>query len=155
MGSQARLSRRQIPGADWQIELAGSGLGRPMVFSYEDLARMPMSRLDNVVQRMTHFPDRRTSWRGPSLDLLFAAAELENGPMKITLEASDGYRIDCKRDDLRSAIVALQDGDGRWLVEVGKRHVLKLVPPHATGDLWVVNLRRIVVEPTGDAESQE
>ena len=132
------------------IELTGPGTGKPTSFTYAQLKQMPMVRLDDVLQRMSHYPDQLTSWRGPSLEALLEAAEVKAGPLDITLEATDGYRIDCTRDDLRSAVVALQDGNGRWLTEVGNRCPLRLVPPHMPGNYWVANLRRIVAQPADD-----
>ena len=142
----AKEATMVTPSMDWSIEVTGAGLNKPTVFNYEQLAHMEMKRVDNVLQQMTHFPDRMTSWRGPSLDSLLAACELKPGPMKITVEASDGYRKDCTLDDLDAAIVALQDGEGRWL-EGDRTRRIRLVPPRKTGDYWVADLRRVVVEP--------
>ncbi len=135
---------------EWTIELTGSGLEKPTVFAYEQLARMEMRRLDNVLLQMTHYPDRMTCWRGPGLDGLLETARIKAGPMIVTLEASDGYRVCCPLGDLKSAVVALQDGEGRWLAEVGGESPVRLVPPHKTGDYWVSSLRRIMVEPLAD-----
>jgi hypothetical protein len=136
---------------DWTIEITGSGVGKTTVFTYEQLAAMEMIQLDDVLQQKTHFPDERSGWRGVPLDKLLEAAKVKPGPMTFTLEAVDGYRIRATREHLKSAIIALQDGEGRWLAEIGRRRPLKLVPPHATGDFWVRNLDRIVVEPTEDS----
>jgi hypothetical protein len=131
----------------WNIELAGAGLAEPTVVTYDQLCAMEMTQLDNVLQQKTHFPDEISSWRGVPLDELFRRAKIKPGPMTFTLEAVDGYRITATPADLESAIIALQDGEGHWLTEVGRRWPLKLVPPHATGDYWVRNLVRIMVEP--------
>jgi DMSO/TMAO reductase YedYZ molybdopterin-dependent catalytic subunit len=108
---------------------------------------MEMTRLENVLQQRTHLPDEVSSWEGPALDLLLARAEIKLGPMLLTVEGADGYMVKREREDLRSAIVALKDGDGRWLAEVGDRRPLRLVPPHTTGNYWVSNVTRITVEP--------
>ena len=73
--------------------------------------------------------------------------------MTLSFEAADGYRIDCTQDDLKSAILALQDGEGCWLTEVGKRFPLVLVPPEVPGNYWVRNVRRITVEPAKPSAS--
>ena len=138
---------------EWTIEITGSGLGKTTVFTYQQFAAMEMTRLDNVLQQKTHFPDETSSWRGVPLDKLFDAVEIKPGPMTFTLEAVDGYQISGTREHLRSAIIALQDGDGRWLTEIGQRRPVKLIPPHATGDYWVSNLVRIIVSPERDSQS--
>ncbi|MFH1111285.1 MAG: molybdopterin-dependent oxidoreductase [Planctomycetota bacterium] len=161
LDEQRRVLRRcagepdAIPPVEWSIELSGSGLERPRGFTYQELAHMEMMRLEDVLQQMTHFPDQKTSWRGPALDGLLAEARIQPGPMMITLEAADGYRVQCTREELASAIVALQDGEGRWLAAIGTRRPVRLVPPHKTGDYWVSGLRRILVEPLVDSEAFE
>lgn len=144
-----------IPPVEWTIELRGSGLEEPRNFTYQELARMEMVHLQNVLQQMTHFPDQTTSWRGPALDGLLAEARIKPGPMVVTFEAADGYRVQCMREELASAIVALQDGEGRWLAAIGTSRPVRLVPPHKTGDYWVRDLRCIIVEPPVDIEAFE
>ena len=137
----------EVPEVEWRLELTGSGLGKPTVFTYEQLAGMEMVRLDDVLMQKSHEPDERTSWQGPSLDRLLEAAEIKPGPQKLTLRAADGYEMDCTLQDMKSAIVALRDGQGRWLAELDAARPLRLVPPHKPGDYWVANLRRVTVEP--------
>jgi len=152
-GPQAR-SGQEAPAVKWNLELTGSGLGRPVTFTYEQLAAMEITRLENVRQQMSHFPDKVESWQGVALDSLLAEAQIKPGPMRFTLVAADGYKMECTRAHLRSAIIALQDGSGRWLAEIGRRRPIKLVPPHATGDYWVRNLVQIIVEapaPSGSS----
>ena len=144
---------KEVPTVEWKVEITGSGVGKTTVFTYQQLAAMKMVQLDDVLQQKTHFPDERSGWRGIPLDKLLEAAEVKPGPMIFTLEAVDGYRIRATREQLESAIIALQDGEGRWLTEIGRRRPLKLVPPHATGDFWVRNLDRILVEPAEDSAS--
>jgi len=137
----------EVPDVEWTLELTGSGLGKPTLFTYEQLAGMEMVRLDDVLMQKSHEPDESTSWQGPSLDTLLGAAEIKPGPKKLTLKAADGYEMDCTLKDMKSAIVALRDGRGRWLAELDAARPLRLVPPHKPGDYWVANLRRITVEP--------
>ena len=139
--------RAEVPDVEWALELTGSGLGKPALFTYEQLARMEMVRLDNVLMQKSHEADETSSWQGPSLDTLLEAAEVKPGPKKLTLKAADGYEMDCTLKEMKSAIVALRDGQGRWLAELDATRPLRLVPPHKPGDYWVANLRRITVEP--------
>ena len=139
---------REVPPVEWTLKLKGSGLGKPAVFSFEKLAGMEMTRLDKVLMRKTHGPDLLTSWRGPSLEGLLSAAKIKPGPMKVILEAEGGYGVRCTVDDLKSAVVALQDGEGRWLAEVGERaSPIRLVVPERPGNYWVRDLVLIIVEP--------
>ena len=75
------------------------------------------------------------------------AAEIKPGPMRLRLEAQDGYAAEATLDDMKSAIVALKDGEDRWLARAGKPCPLRLVPPFKTGDYWIRCLNRITVEP--------
>ncbi len=128
------------------IELTGSGLGRPTIFTLEQLRVMPFTRLDSVVMCRKTVADQVTSWRGPTLELLLAEARIKPGPMTLTLEATDGYQMTCTREDLESAIVALQDGEGRWLTDLDAAGTLRLIPPKLTANYWVQDLCRITVE---------
>ena len=128
------------------IELAGSGLERPTVFTLEQLRVMPFTRLDSVIMRRKTAADQVTSWRGPALELLLAEARIKPGPMTLTLEATDGYQMICTREELETAIVALQDGESRWLTDLDAAGTLRLVPPKLTANYWVQDLCRITVE---------
>ncbi len=144
---------REVPCVDWVVELTGSGLGKPISFPYEQLAQMDAVRLDDVLMLQTHGPDKMTSWRGPSLDGLLRAAELRPGPMKVSIQAADGYTMTCPLEDLESAILGLQDGEGRWLADSDNTRPIRLVPPKKPGDYWIVNPARIIVTPAADAGS--
>ena len=149
----AARSTKEVPQVGTTVELTGSGLDKPEVFTYEQLARMELMQLDDVRLRKSHYPDEVTSWRGPLLDVLLAEAEVRPGPMSFTLEGPDAYKIDCRRDDLTSAIIALQDGDGRWLADLDKTRPWRLVVPQMPGNYWIMNLHRITVEPAADSRS--
>lgn len=133
------------------LELMGTGLGKPASYTFEQLASMKMTRLDNVLMRKTHEDDETTSWQGPALEPLLATAEVKPGPMKVTLVAEDGYEIETTLKDLKDAIVAVKDGEGRWLGRDDEERALTLVPPHKPGNFWIMNPRRIEVEPVGGA----
>ena len=146
-------STREISTVKWKIEFTGSGLAKPMAFTYEQLSGMEMTRLEKVRQQMTHFPDKIESWEGVALEPLLERAQPRSGSLKFTLVAADGYTIECSGAQLKSAIIALKDGHGSWLAEVGRRRPVKLVAPNATGDYWVRNLVQINVEPVPDSGS--
>jgi hypothetical protein len=141
---------REIPRVGATIELTGEGLDKPMVFTYERLARMEILRVENVLQQKTHYPDETSSWRGPSLDAMLAKAKMKSGPMSLVLEGADGFRIECTLEDMESAIIAMQDGSGRWLADLDMTRPFHLVPPRKPGNYWVRNLQRITVTPAAD-----
>ena len=143
--------KKEVPDMNWTLELTGSGLGNPTIFTYEQLARMDMTRLEAVTILRTHGPDETGSWEGPALDDLLAAAQIKPGPMTFTLEAADRYKMQATREDLKSAIIALKDAEGRWLADRNPKRPLKLIPPHKAGDYWIRNLSRITVEPAAES----
>jgi hypothetical protein len=81
------------------------------------------------------------------LEPLLAAAEIKPGPMKVTLVAEDGYEIEATLDDMKDAILAMKDGEGRWLLRADEDCEWKLVPPHKPGNFWIMNLAKIMIEP--------
>ena len=143
------------PQVDWTIELAGLGLEQPTTFTFEQLAAMPMTKLDDLLMLKTHEGDELTGWEGPPLDALLAAARIKPGPMTLRLEAADGYEKTATLADLEGAIVALKDGKGRWLAESKKRSIVRLVPPKKPGDYWISRLSRVTVEPQRRTASSE
>ena len=138
----------EVPKVKATLELTGSGLGNPTTLTFEQLGNMPMVRVDNVLMRKSHYEDTKTSWEGPAL----AAAQMKSGPMKLTLEAEDGYKIEATLEDMKDAIVAMKDGEGRWLLRVDEDCELKLVPPHKPGNFWIMNLTRITVVPAENGD---
>ena len=136
---------------EWALRLTGEGLARPTTFTFEQLSRMPMTRLDNVLWQKTHAHDELTSWQGPSLESLLAAAQVKPGPMTMIFEAADGYEVECTREEMDSAVIALQNGEGRWLSEINPECPIRLIPPHKPGNYWVMNVRTIKVVPGGSS----
>ncbi|MFH1745833.1 MAG: hypothetical protein ABIG44_02195 [Planctomycetota bacterium] len=137
----------RLPYRNWSIELTGPGLNRPTTFTAEQIGRMEMARLDNILMQRSHGPDTITSWRGPSVETLLAAAEIKPGPMLFTVTAADGWELNYTPAQLKSAIIAVQDGQGRWLAELDETCPLRLVPPDLTANYWLMNICRIKVEP--------
>ena len=148
-GADATATRRQplVVTGSLRLELTGPGLGNPQAFSYADVCALPMTTLSAVLTQRSHPSGIETSWRGPSLELLFSLARINAGPQDVTIEAVDGYVVRCRLDDLAGAILALQDGTGRPLRDLDDPTPWRLVPPKLTGNYWVQNVMRITVEP--------
>lgn len=136
---------------DVSIEIKGPSVAQPTIFTFGQLADMGMVRLDNVLMEKPNEPDEKTSWAGPPLATLLSAARVAPGPMRLTLEASDGYCKRCSSRELSDAIIALCDGEGHWLHELDETCPLRLVPPHLPGDYWIANVCSITVEPLDGA----
>ncbi len=133
------------------LELIGGGLGQPTVLTFEQLSQMTSVRLENVLMRKSYEDDEVNSWQGPALEPLLTAAQVKPGAMKVSLEAVDGYKVEARLEDLRDAIVALKDGEGRWLTDTDSGCALMFVPPHLPGNFWVTSIRRIRVEPVDES----
>ena len=138
----------------YTLELTGSGLGRPTTLDLNDLRRMKLVSLDNVLMQRSHSPDERGSWRGVPLDAILREAQLKPGPMNVTLRAEDTFTRRTTLELLDSAILALEDGQGRALIGIEEDHIVRLVPPHLPGDHWIVNLAKITVEPATSSSVQ-
>jgi DMSO/TMAO reductase YedYZ molybdopterin-dependent catalytic subunit len=151
-GLSSGESSRKVPPVNTTLELTGSGLGKPTVFTYEQLAAMETTRLDDVTMLKTHGDDETASWQGVALAALLEAAEIKPGDMDVTLYAVDRYSMKTTLADLKDAIIALQDGQGRWLAELDNPVPLRLIPPHKPGDYWIMNLALIEVEPAKTAK---
>ncbi|HNQ23562.1 MAG TPA: molybdopterin-dependent oxidoreductase [Phycisphaerae bacterium] len=150
----SKVSVVAIPEVNHMLELAGSGLSKPRSLSYRDLAGMPTRRVENVLMEKSHSPDEVTSWEGVPVRTLLAAAGLKRGPMRVEVRAADGFGMSMASDVLREAVLALKDGEGRWLAEVSPKSPLRLVVPGKPGNYWIMNPCRIVVEP-GEGEEAE
>ena len=143
---QSQATRKET-GVQAVLELTGSGLDKPTVFTFDQVAAMPMAQLDKVEMLKSHEPDEITSWRGPTVGSLLAAARIKPGRMVLLFEAADGYTFDCSPADMEAAIVAVQDGQGRWLYEIDANCPWRVVAPKKPGNYWLMNPRRITVEP--------
>lgn len=141
----------KVPQVNATLELSGSGLSKPTVFAFERLASMEMTKLDDVVMLKTHADNETASWEGVPLDALLAAAQIKPGDMALKLYAADRYSIRATLADLKDAIIALRDGQGRWLADLDPKCPLRLVPPHQPGNYWIMNLALIEVEPVKTA----
>jgi len=156
MGQNGMEPTKATPQVKWTIELTGSGLGKPTVFTFEQLARMEMTRLDNVLMLKSHEPDETSSWRGPSLDVLLTAAQIKPGPMNLTMEAADGYEFECgtpghgvghRGHPGRHGALA-----GRDRPDVPRCAWFRRASRAITG---IMNLSRITIEPVAGPEPSE
>jgi len=140
-------SAATMPQVKMQLELAGSGLGKPMTFSYEQLAGLKMTSASGELDCGTGRVDDTSYWQGPSLDLLLQQAQIKPGPMTLSFEAGDGFGNRCSRKEAPGAIIALQDGQGRWLAQLNNENPLRMISPQQGAKFWIYNLCKITVEP--------
>ncbi|RJO63560.1 MAG: hypothetical protein C4523_19970 [Myxococcales bacterium] len=141
---------KENPPMGYTLELTGSGLAQPSVVDLNELRRMKLVRLDNVLMQKSHGPDELSSWRGVLLEAVLKSAGLRPGPMNVELRGEDRFTRRTTLDLLESAIIALEDGEGRALAEIEEDYIVRLVPPRLTGDYWIVNVCTITVEQASD-----
>ena len=137
----------EIPQVEHTLELTGSALGKPTVFTYTQLAQMPLSPLYDILMQKSHSPDEMTSWQGVRLAELLKAAEVKAGPLRFELKASDGFEMRSTSEVMASALLALRDGKGQWLAQLNEECPLRLVVPDKPGNYWIMNPILISVEP--------
>ena len=122
-------------------------MGKPTVFSFAQLAQMELSPLYDVLMQKSHAPDEMTSWQGIRLAALLRATKAKEGALRLEFKAKDGFEMRSTPDVMASALLALKDGKGRWLVDLDEKCPLRLVVPGKPGNYWIMNPIRISVEP--------
>lgn len=132
------------PQVDWELQISGD-VGTPMTFSYEELAAMPQTELDEVLMEKSTGEDVVTSWSGVSAAELFEQAGAPGSYVSVTALAADGYAIEISYDEMSGAIVALKDS-GEWIAEVTPdKGPIRLVCPQTPGNRWVFSLTELQV----------
>ena len=137
-----------IPRVKATLALTGPGLAEPVTFTYAELAAMEMTAARDVLMRTSHGKGSVASWEGPAVSSLLGRAQLEPGPMNVTLIADDGYEIEATIDDLKDALIALKHADGQWLVRSDQADcTMRLIPPHKPANFWLEDITEMKFEP--------
>lgn len=132
------------PKVKWDLTITGS-VNEPSTFSYQELASLPQTGLENVMMDRSVDEDEIGSWSGVALDDLFLHAGVSNEFSTLTAVASDGYSITVLPEELEGAIIALKK-DGEWIQIVDPSHgPIRLVCPRTTASRWVYKLKGIVL----------
>lgn len=134
------------PKVDWNLSITGA-VENPTVFSYTDLADLPMIDLDDILMEKSRGEDEFRSFSGVELSLLLESVGATESFSSITAKASDGYAIEIPVDEMVDGIVALKDGN-EWIVKSDPNAgPIRLVFPATPANRWVFQVTEIVVNP--------
>ena len=134
------------PNVDWELSITGD-VASPVTYGYEELAKMAMVDLNDVLMEKSRGEDEVRSFSGVSLETLLKNAGAPNGYSTITAKAADGYAIEISRDEMVNGIVALKQSD-EWIVDVDPdTGPIRLVFPETPANRWVFQVNEIVVNP--------
>lgn len=132
------------PDVTWELIISGD-VGKPLTFSYADLAKSPQITLKDVVMQRSAGEPTLTSWTGVALSELLKQAEAPAAFTGATVIAADGYGIEISKDELEGAIVALKD-DQDWIAKSDPdKGPIRLVCPHTPANRWVFQLKEIQI----------
>jgi hypothetical protein len=142
------------PNADWTLTVSGSGVENELTLSYQELAEMEQTELNDILMRKSRGEDQMTSWIGVPVDAILEQAGVKDDASTVTLIAADGYAIEGTLEDLNGAIVALKGehpdtGEMTWLVErpdAADQGAIRLVAPDKPANFWARQLVEIVIE---------
>ena len=132
------------PKVDWTVEINGA-VSSPLKLSYADLARREQVELKDVLMRRSQGEDTLNAWAGPALAPILEQAGVSANARGITALAADGYAMQMTMDDLKGAIIALQQ-DGEWIAGDEDHGPIRLVCPEKPANHWLFQLTTITVE---------
>lgn len=134
------------PKVDWTLSITGA-VDSPTVFSFAELADLPMVDLENILMEKSRGEDEFRSFSGVELTLLLKSVGAAEDFSSITAKAADGYAIEIPVDEMVEGIVALKDGDD-WIVQSDpKAGPIRLVFPATPANRWVFQATEIIVNP--------
>ncbi len=134
------------PKVDWTLSISGE-VSNPVSYSYDELARMDMVNLDDVLMEKSRGEDEVRSFSGVDLATLLEEAGAPDDFSTITAIAADGYAIEISRDEMVDGIVALKQS-GEWIVDADPdAGPIRLVFPSTPANRWVFQITEIIVNP--------
>jgi hypothetical protein len=135
----------ESPDVEWELAVDGD-VNQPVTYAYGDLVELRRARLTDVPTRDPENPDEKESWEGITLFLLLQ----EPGGVEYNVDSwalitlADGSTRRYSMADLRGALIALKDGDGNWLADLGESP-LRLIPPNLPNSDWLEGPVRISI----------
>jgi len=135
------------PEVEWELVIDGD-VEQSMTYTFQDITELQRARLTDILTRNPENPSEKVSWEGVTLFLLLrepGGVDYQSGVTwwaLITLV--DGSRHRLSLADLRGAIIALKDGEGKWLAETEKWPV-RLVAPNRPSNDWLWGPVRITI----------
>ena len=134
------------PNVDWELAITGD-VASPVTYTYEELAKMEMVDLDDVLMEKSRGEDEVRSFSGVPLETLLENAGVSDGYSTITAKAADGYAIEISLDEMVNGIIALKQSD-EWIVDADPdAGPIRLVFPETPANRWVFQVNEIVVNP--------
>jgi DMSO/TMAO reductase YedYZ molybdopterin-dependent catalytic subunit len=133
-----------VPNVDWELTIRGD-VDSPASFSYQELAKMEMVNLSDVLMEKSRGEDEVRSFSGVPIDNLLEAAGAPDDYRSVTAIAADGYAVEISKDELVDGIVALKQG-GEWITEVDPdAGPIRLVFPETPANRWVFQINELIV----------
>ena len=133
-----------IPKVEWELTISGD-VSNPATYTFEELAKMDMVDLDEILMEKSRGEDEVRSFSGISLATLLEAAGASEDYSTITAVAGDGYAIEISKDEMADGIVAMKQS-GNWIVdEDPDAGPIRLVFPLTPANRWVFQIQEIIV----------
>lgn len=134
------------PKVDWELSITGA-VENPTVFTFADLAELPMIDLNDILMEKSRGEDEFRSFSGVELSLLMDRVGATDNFSSITAKAADGYAIEIPVDEMVDGIVALKDGN-EWIIKSDPNAgPIRLVFPATHANRWVFQVAEIIVNP--------
>ena len=134
------------PNVEWELAISGN-VSNPVTFTFDELAKMELVDLNDVLMEKSRGEDEVRSFSGVSLDSLFETAGAPDNFSTIIVKAADGYAIEISKDEMVNGIVALKQSD-KWIVDdEPDAGPIRLVFPSTPADHWVFQVFEIIVNP--------
>ncbi len=133
-----------IPKVEWELTISGD-VSNPVTYTFDELAKMDMVDLNDVLMEKSRGEDEVRSFSGISLAALLEAAGASEDYSTITAIAADGYAIEISKDEMTDGIVAMKQS-GNWIVdEDPDAGPIRLVFPLTPANRWVFQIQEIIV----------
>ncbi|MBG0783820.1 MAG: molybdopterin-dependent oxidoreductase [Anaerolineaceae bacterium] len=133
-----------VPKVEWELSISGD-VSNPLTYTFDDLAKMEMVDLNDVLMEKSRGEDEVRSFSGVSLASLLEAAGASEDYSTITAIAGDGYAIEISKDEMTDGIVAMKQS-GNWIVdEDPDAGPIRLVFPLTPANRWVFQIQEIIV----------
>jgi DMSO/TMAO reductase YedYZ molybdopterin-dependent catalytic subunit len=133
------------PKVEWELTVDGD-VDQTVTYTYQDIVDVRRSKLTDILTQNPDDPEERASWEGAALlRLLKEPGGIEydiNWWALITLADGTSHRMSLA--DLRGALIALKDGEGKWLADTDEAPI-RLIAPNKPSSQWLTGPVRITI----------
>ncbi|MCB2203092.1 molybdopterin-dependent oxidoreductase [bacterium] len=134
------------PKVDWTLSVNGE-VETPLEYSFDELAKMDMVNLDEILMEKSRGEDEVRSFSGVPLATILDQAGAPEDFSTITAVAADGYAIEISKDEMVDGIVAMKQS-GEWILDAEPdAGPIRLVFPSTPANRWVFQVTEIIVNP--------